>query len=310
MAEISSFVAERCLLNLKQANQAKQPFIYLAGYRRANLALPPGFLKLWRLDRKAAEAVLLHEIAHYRRGDTLLVGTGSLLEAVIKFSAVYYLILFALPFLIINLYEWSEAQASIAFWPFVRSNLLIACGYFLSYLSSLIILLAAIWDAEFDADIVVLREQGTHEHLYRGLALKKTKWLTWFFQRLSHPPARLRRWLISLPQPLQPTFLLLFFPLAYFMRLLALHLRAVVTSLSSGLPLADLDFWGNTQAFLLATQRLWLLAGFLLALWPLLVRLWEALFLRRLASRPRYQVIYIAIGLLVALPGFVTFTWS
>lgn len=54
-------------------------FVYPLGYRTTAVAIFSGFIKLWRSDRPAAEAVLLHEIAHYVHGDALIVGAGSAL---------------------------------------------------------------------------------------------------------------------------------------------------------------------------------------------------------------------------------------
>lgn len=59
-------------------------FVYPSGYRGSTVAILAPLLKLWRADRSAAEAVLLHEIAHHRRGDDHILGVGSVFELAIK----------------------------------------------------------------------------------------------------------------------------------------------------------------------------------------------------------------------------------
>lgn len=49
-------------------------FVYPIGYRRAGLAISGPLLALWNNDQQAVEAILLHEIEHYRHGDMLVVG--------------------------------------------------------------------------------------------------------------------------------------------------------------------------------------------------------------------------------------------
>ena len=49
-------------------------FVYPIGYRKAGLALSGRLLALWNRDQQAAEAILLHEIEHFRHGDMLVIG--------------------------------------------------------------------------------------------------------------------------------------------------------------------------------------------------------------------------------------------
>jgi Zn-dependent protease with chaperone function len=81
-------------VNLKRADQVA--FTYATGYRRSEIAIFGGLLKLWRSDREAARAVLLHELGHCRHGDVLMVGAGSffetLLDAWLPFLVVFFLV--------------------------------------------------------------------------------------------------------------------------------------------------------------------------------------------------------------------------
>ena len=51
--------------------------IYPVGWRSARIAVFRPLPALWRRDREAAQAVLLHEVAHRRQADQLIVGLGS-----------------------------------------------------------------------------------------------------------------------------------------------------------------------------------------------------------------------------------------
>jgi Zn-dependent protease with chaperone function len=89
-------------------NRPGRLWIYLNGYRTATLAIFYGFVMLWKTDREAAEAVLLHEIAHYRRGDALFIGPASFLEIALKLDLIFYVVFIALPMLAIA-NEWLPA---------------------------------------------------------------------------------------------------------------------------------------------------------------------------------------------------------
>ncbi len=65
----------RIKVNLRRFDQLA--FVYPLGYRTTAVAIFGGLITRWRSDRQAAEAILLHELAHYRNGDTLIVGAGS-----------------------------------------------------------------------------------------------------------------------------------------------------------------------------------------------------------------------------------------
>lgn len=62
----------------------KFAFIYPTGYRTAAIAIFGGLVKLWRSDKEAAKAMLLHELGHCRHGDALIIGAGSFFEALLN----------------------------------------------------------------------------------------------------------------------------------------------------------------------------------------------------------------------------------
>ena len=51
--------------------------IYPVSWRTARIAVFRPLPELWRRDREAAQAILLHEVAHRRHGDQLVVGLAS-----------------------------------------------------------------------------------------------------------------------------------------------------------------------------------------------------------------------------------------
>jgi Zn-dependent protease with chaperone function len=70
LREYGTNVEVRCNL----ARQDRLVRSYAVGRHRARLAVFGPFVSLWRRDRAVAEAVLLHQIAHYRAGDYRIVG--------------------------------------------------------------------------------------------------------------------------------------------------------------------------------------------------------------------------------------------
>jgi len=64
----------------------QDPFLYASGYRKASIALFGKTLGLWKSDPKVAEAMLLHEIGHYRNGDALVTGPLSFFESVLSLT--------------------------------------------------------------------------------------------------------------------------------------------------------------------------------------------------------------------------------
>ncbi|WP_164888585.1 M48 family metalloprotease [Methanosarcina sp. MSH10X1] len=77
-------------------------FIYPLGYRKTAIAIPSKFIKSWRADRAGTEAVLLHEIGHYRNGDALILGTGSLFEITVKYSLTIVVFLYIIPLTLVT----------------------------------------------------------------------------------------------------------------------------------------------------------------------------------------------------------------
>ncbi len=62
--------------------------IYPLGFRKPALGIFNKLIMLWRSDRKTAEAILMHEIAHVRQGDTIVLGAGSLFKTAVSYRRI------------------------------------------------------------------------------------------------------------------------------------------------------------------------------------------------------------------------------
>ena len=76
-------------------------FLYNSGYNKTSIALFGGILWLWKSERKVAEAVLLHEMGHYRNGDASVIGAGSFFEWVLRYCLTITVLFFLIPFILV-----------------------------------------------------------------------------------------------------------------------------------------------------------------------------------------------------------------
>lgn len=74
--------------------------VYPLGYHKTGIAILSPLLFIWRKNRTQAEAILLHEIGHYRHGDAFIIGAGSLFRGLVKSWLLLYIILALIPLLI------------------------------------------------------------------------------------------------------------------------------------------------------------------------------------------------------------------
>lgn len=282
--------------------------VYPLSYQKTAIALFGGIIKLWRLDQRAARSVLLHEIAHYRQGDALILGAGSLFRRLLGSWFYIYLGFVVLPLIIVwgyqtftGMREFSRLrdlgvsistpdillfeleQVVIIMLPGV---LLMTFGLLFWTLNVIIIPLMAIWSAELNADRFVIGTRQSPADLIRTLDKlpRAVTWGRWLLFGMSHPPAGLRRWMASLPsrQAGLSVPILLFFPLAYIGKLTALILWATTGYLmtKSGFEII-LALWANAKIYLATVAPVWLAVAILLLLWPRIAGYWEWLFCRR-----------------------------
>jgi Zn-dependent protease with chaperone function len=315
-------------VNLSRANQLA--FVYPRTYRKAALAIFGGMVRLWQTDRKAAEAILLHEIAHYRRGDILMVGTGSFLEALVRYALPVYLIVFLLPSIVVSIDDHLRFRAQLealtgagtvstdsirTSWFYAQGYGWITVNHLFRVLASLVLLLGCIWSAELNADRYAREKQGTSEAICRALdKLSGTnRWWRWVLLRLSHPPVAVRRRLLSLAEGHALLWLLLVFPVSYVVLLAALHGAAMTAYIAADMAS---EFWGdsieNTKLFFANNWGSWVGMSAVLVSWPFVWTSWERIFTReRRQVRDRADVgIYMLCALTTAVVGVVGYFLS
>jgi Zn-dependent protease with chaperone function len=213
LAEIEEFVrlhtpGLEVKVNLKRPGRI---WVYPNGYRRATVAVFSGFVMLWKSDREAAEAVLLHEIAHYRRGDALFMGPGSFLENAVKLTLLFYVLFVALPFILIAIDQkiqfieplkkmnamnreiseigksvGLETQPAPSYIPQLVVSIFISiwglltttAAFLVKTTASFVLPVACMWAAELNADYFVTNQPRYKAALLRELSKKNGK-ITW-----------------------------------------------------------------------------------------------------------------------------------
>ena len=303
VSEISEFLSKHAPGLVIKANLLRSEqiaFIYPIGYRTSAIALFGGIVKLWRNDRQAAEAVLLHESAHYRQGDALVLGVGSFFVTLLNIWLPLVVVLVFLPMVFVWGYDairfvFSDADI-IAIGGSIRHKtgqlfILFLPDLFLTSLSllfwtaSILILpIVGIWCAELNADRFVIDAHQSADGLMRGITtLSNTpSWKRWLLFRMSHPPNELRRWFAF--QSNKSTgfvLLLLLFPLTYIIKLVLVLGRAIAVYVMYK-PVSQMipALMKNTGIYLKGITAIWLAMIILILLWPRIVKYWEWLFCR------------------------------
>jgi hypothetical protein len=249
LSEIGEFISRHAPGLAVKANLHRpgRIYIYPSGFRKATLAIFSGFMILWKVDREAAEAVLLHEIAHQQRGDALFMGPGSLLERSIKIALLLFVVFTVLPTVLLSAgYTFENTRSMLQLrelqfvtghpgavdlrplpallWGIIMlivSNLLgilLKCAGF----STMILVafaqpVAGMWAAELNADHLVAGQLKYREGLLRVLSAKENRvgWRRRLMFRLSHPPDGLRRFLLRHGQSYATCLMLLIYPAAF-----------------------------------------------------------------------------------------------
>jgi len=154
--------------------------IYPVGLRRARLGVFAPFIRLWQQDRAAAEAVLLHELAHRRQGEHLVLGLGSPLQALLRLWTVLFLAFTILP--VAGLFATHDLMAH----PFGAQVIVDATGP----VRILVFPVAAIWFAEFAADGWAARLHGPGAVLVALGPVDRRPWYRRLLGCVDHPPLR------------------------------------------------------------------------------------------------------------------------
>ena len=126
--------------------------IYPVGWRTARIAVFRPLTELWRRDREAAEAILLHEVAHRRHGDQLVVGLASPLVWLIRIWVPAFVVLTLAPVVV-----YAALGGGLLTQAVTGQGAL----QLLQPVALLILPVTALWLAELDADLVTARILGT-----------------------------------------------------------------------------------------------------------------------------------------------------
>lgn len=287
------------------------------------------------MDQQAAQAILLHEIAHYRQGDVLIVGAGSFFRTLLERWFVLYLGLVLLPLVLVWGYETligfrefhvlqeltvplSDTEIflheiSQILSIFLPGVLLISLGLLFWTASIIILPLIGIWCAELNADrfaIETTQSSGNLIRALKNLPAVSSRW-RWLLFRMTHPPTGLRCWIAALSDTQAGlVVLLLLFPLTYILKLIALIAWAMTGYLMtrSGADIA-LALWINTKVYLGTIAPVWLVMTILILLWPKVAKYWEWLFSRHrgISSWAGYQAYFISSLLIsiLAITGYI-----
>ncbi|MEA5453052.1 hypothetical protein VB780_31060 [Leptolyngbya sp. CCNP1308] len=302
MVEILEFIHHHAPGIEVRANRLRfdqTPFVYPLGFRTTAIAIFGQLVKLWQADRPAAEAILLHELAHYRHGDALIIGAGSPFRGVIEQWGKLYSQLFLLPFIlsfvaitvlffgeIIYLMSIGGGGIGLLFSAIIHKlgqsfsmlfgALFTSIGLLIFTASVFIVPMVAIWCSELNADQAPASRSV--EDALRALHRlpEHAQGRQWLLFRLAHPPGKLRQWMAAnSTNPLGRVMLLLLFPLSFALQAWLLRLLRAMGRIN-GIEIVSIDRVASQQAI----SGLWLAAAALLVLWPFLASAWERVFCR------------------------------
>lgn len=253
--------------------------LYPVGWRRARIAVFRPLPALWRRDREAAQAVLLHEVAHRRQGDQLIVGLGSPFVMLMRIWVPAYLLLVLVPVSVYLVSGGSVLAPFIAISSIMQA-VLIPAEIFLP--------VTALWVAELGADQTAAHAIGSdavRQALRATAGRSRASVLARALALLSHPPRRLRLRLAA-ARPAGTAGLVAVWPAALVAWLLVLPVALTVPALLLlGFPagLMEAGLRAATHTLLADGRPVVIATAILLLAWPVLAYPWERLW----SSAPR-----------------------
>lgn len=254
--------------------------VYPVGRRSARIAVYPPLLRLWAQDREAARAVLLHEVAHVRQGDHLIVGLASPFGWFVRVWGVTLTILVLLP---VTFYTATGGPGSTA----LLASLLYDAA---AIPIGLILPVAGLWVAELSADRLALQEARPGALLRAlGPAPTRRRLIGRLLDGLTHPPLRLRRWAAG-AWPGGTAAVAALWPAAVVARIAAITVVQVLLHLLTGTTVPEglgmaLD---SIQAGLVTARATLVEMTVLLVNWPLLAPLWMRIWTPVRTARQRF----------------------
>jgi hypothetical protein len=336
LPEIHEFIRRRlprASIKVNPLLSAPYAFAYPNGIRSSAIAITGGLIKLWRGNPEAAEAVLLHEIAHCRHGDEKVVGVGSLLESSIRHWPLVACITALLPAAVMLISSFSPSLnpwIGTSSWmsllqesPTPLSLLMIlACqllGLLLYAAAAFLLPLMALWCAELNSDQWTAETQkgsaSLENALYAGPSgPRRLRWTIW---PLTHPPRTLRVYLVSKTTGrLRMLLLLMLYPAATAFRLL-LMLGWAITGYGAiritGGQIDLMERMGSaTRTLLQRNTWTWFAMALVMAGWPLLAGRWDRMIVgsgSRL-GKDTVMAYYLAALIMLVLAGALWITMS
>ncbi|MGE3910027.1 MAG: hypothetical protein AB7K36_11770 [Chloroflexota bacterium] len=304
LAEMADFLRVHAPELVLRANlrRARTPsFVYPRGYGRVGMAVFGPMVMRWTGDRRAAEATLLHEIAHFRRGDAYLTGVGSLFENVIRIGLIGY----------VAAYVVIVLAALLSIGQFDLGMLMAALLRALFQIGGILTLpLACIWAFELGADRIALDHGASRDALMRALdvtsggARGARRLWQGLVTHVSHPPRVLRRALLQQTSRVAAIVLIGLYPAAFCVRLVLLHGSAFIAYRLVGYRWDEIltSSVVNTLYFLAASADDFALMAVVTAAWPQAVIWWVRLFSGSgLQSARQDQVAYWVMAAILAL---------
>lgn len=318
--EITAFVRQYVPHIQVRANTTRNAENYIItyprGFRKPALGVFRNFFHLWRSDRKAAEAILLHEIAHVRQGDTLMLGAGSFFEQAVGGWVVVFLLFVCLPLTLYtggSIIEASNQLNQLGIFSLGRylsriaqilaSSALSLIGEFMLTFSIVLMPLAGIWTSELLADYIAAKEVDSDEmmrHAIQRLSAPKS-WVGQIIAGATHPPMALRKLLIEHINDRWAMILLIsIFPLMFVVRLLV-RLGSLLPNMLEGAEnfggyvQIAIHSWASSSFPYFVAMAVWLL------LWWWAEPLWDRFFTRSAGVQHRPPFGPLAIGALVSV---------
>jgi hypothetical protein len=116
IVEFIKSIAPRCAVYCNFRRQDHLAFVFPVSFCQCGVAIFARMLHLWRAEPETSKAVLLHEMAHIRQGDHLVVGFGSTLQTYMRYWLLIFLLFAVCPVLI------SESFSVVELWREMRET--------------------------------------------------------------------------------------------------------------------------------------------------------------------------------------------
>lgn len=280
LLEIQEFVhAQDASLDVRFSLSSGQVArVYPVSWRRARLLVFRPLATLWRTDVEAARLVLLHEIAHRRQGDHLLMGLGSPFTALARIGIPAALLMVGVPaavYVIVGDEQGvlSDVRGGLA-WLQLMNSSVTATVLPLMLIGAVFLL----WLAELNADRLAVHQAGTAP-LQRVLesAARPPRLLHRIFAGFSHPPRRLR--LFAAVRPALVSRILVYFPAVVVLGLLGFLAASLLTARLMFGALADSVLPAAAHAQLETWMLPMALVGLVLLCWPAAAARYERLWI-------------------------------